>query len=89
LGIEMRDLSCKNGLGSGYSTLDEWISAEEIPFAIESPMALNHAIDEALAKIGGLVRLLGLGEALHGSSYLLLLSNRLFSRLVENMDLAP
>ncbi len=79
----MRDQSSKNGLESGYSSLDEWILAEVIPFANHSTEALNHAVDEALSGMGSTVRLLGLGEALHGSRDLLLLRNRLFSRLVE------
>ena len=77
------DSSCRDGLKAWYSTLDEWISAEAVPFAIESPVALNQAIDEALTRIGRLVRILGLGEALHGGSDFLLLRNRLFIRLVE------
>ena len=78
----MESSSRKKGIG-GYSTLEEWILAEAVPFSLDSPEALNYAIDEAITRLGGRLRLLGFGEALHGSGDLLLLRNRLFSRLVE------
>ncbi len=80
--------SRKNGLEPEYATLDEWINAKAVPFSLDSIETLNYAIDEAMTRIGGSVRLLGLGEALHGSRDILLLRNRLFIRLVEKHGFA-
>ena len=79
----MDSLSRKGGFEPGYSTLEDWILAQAIPFSLDST-ELNDAIDRAMARIGDTVRLLGFGEALHGKSDILLLRNRLFIRLVEN-----
>ena len=80
--------SRKNGLEPEYATLDEWINADAVPFSLDSIETLNYAIDEAMTRIGGSVRLLGLGEALHGGRDILLLRNRLFIRLVEKHGFA-
>ena len=66
-----------------YTTLDDWIAHEAVPFSLDSPEALNTAIDKLMAALGGSVELLGFGEALHGGAEILLLRNRLFQRLVE------
>src|SRR5690606_41162214 len=81
--MQMDSLSRKGGFEPGYSTLEDWILAQAIPFSLDST-ELNDAIDRAMARIGDTVRLLGFGEALHGKSDILLLRNRLFIRLVEN-----
>ena len=69
--------------GPTYTTLDDWIREEAIPFSIDSPETLDAAVDRVVASLGGRVELLGLGEALHGGEDLLLFRNRLFRRLVE------
>jgi len=66
-----------------YATLDNWIEKEAIPFSIESPEAVNAAVDKLVASLDDSVKLLGFGEALHGGEEILMLRNRLFQRLVE------
>ncbi len=66
-----------------YTTLDDWILHEAIPFSIDSSEAFNASIDRVIASLGDSVKLLGFGEALHGGEDILILRNRLFQRLVE------
>ncbi len=66
-----------------YATLDDWIGSEAIPFSLDSAETFDATVDRVVASLDGPVRLLGLGEALHGGSDILLLRNRLFRRLVE------
>lgn len=72
-----------NGAG-GYTTLDDWIAREAIPFSLDdSGPDFIAAVDKIVEALGDSVKLLGLGEALHGGEELLLLRNRLFQRLAE------
>ncbi len=64
-----------------YRALNDWIAREAIPFSLDSPKALNNAVDSMTAALGDSVELLGLGEALHGGEEGLILRNRLFERL--------
>jgi erythromycin esterase-like protein len=64
-----------------YTTLDEWIAREAIPFSLESG-TFNAAVDKMMASLEA-VELLGFGEPLHGGNDFLILRNRLFERLVE------
>lgn len=66
-----------------YTTLDDWILHEAIPFSLDSPETFNASIDRVIASLGDSVDLLGFGEALHGGEDILILRNRLFHRLVE------
>ena len=66
-----------------FSTLDDWIAQDAIPFSLDNPASLNSAIDRMMASLGPEVQLLGLGEAMHGGEEFLLLRNRMFERLVE------
>ena len=66
--------------GPTYTTLDEWILHEAVPFSLDSPETLDAAVDRVFDDS---VALLGFGEALHGGEEILLLRNRLFRRLVE------
>ena len=66
-----------------YATLDDWILHEAIPFSLDSPQTFNASVDRVMASLGASVKLLGLGEALHGGEDILMLRNRLFQRLVE------
>jgi erythromycin esterase-like protein len=66
-----------------HDTLDDWIAREALPFALDSPATFDAAVDRVIAALGGAVKLLGFGEALHGGEDLLILRNRLFQRLVE------
>ncbi len=66
-----------------FTTFDEWIAREAIPFSLDSSDTFDAASDRMIATLGDQVELLGLGEALHGGEDLLILRNRLFRRLVE------
>lgn len=66
-----------------YTTLDDWILHETIPFSVDSSETVNASIDKVIASLGDSVELLGLGEALHGGEHILILRNRLFQRLAE------
>lgn len=66
-----------------YDTLADWIEHEAISFATDAPGAFDAAVDKLIAALGDGVRLLGIGEALHGGEEFLLLRNRLFQRLAE------
>ncbi len=66
-----------------YTTLDEWIAREAIPFSVDSPTTFNAAIDKLITSLGDSLALLGFGEALHGGKDILILRNRLFQRIVE------
>lgn len=69
-----------------YTTIDDWIMSEVVPFSVESSESFNPAVDKVIASLGEQIRVLGFGEALHGSNDILLLRNRLFRRLVEAHD---
>ena len=69
--------------GPVYTTLDDWILHETIPFSIDSSETFNSSIDRIIASLDDSVELLGFGEALHGGEEILILRNRLFQRLVE------
>ncbi len=66
-----------------YTTLDDWILHEAIPFSVDSSETFNASIDKVIASLNDSVELLGFGEALHGGKDILILRNRLFQRLVE------
>jgi erythromycin esterase len=66
-----------------YATLNSWIQDEAIRFSVDAPDTFNAAVDQVIAALDPSVRLLGLGEALHGGEDLLIMRNRLFQRLVE------
>lgn len=68
---------------SDHATLDEWIKGKAIAFSLDSPSSLNAALDRLMASLDPSLRLLGLGEALHGGEEILLLRNQIFQRLVE------
>ncbi len=66
-----------------YTTLDDWMLSETIPFSIDSSGTFNASIDKVIASLDDAVELLGFGEALHGGEDILILRNRLFQHLVE------
>ena len=66
-----------------YTTLDDWIAREAIPFSVDSTGTFDPAVDKVIASLGSAVELLGFGEALHGGEDILVLRNALFRRLVE------
>ncbi|MGB5099708.1 MAG: erythromycin esterase family protein [Methanothrix sp.] len=66
-----------------YATLDDWILHEAIPFSVDSSQSFNACVDRVMASLDDSVKLLGLGEALHGGEDILMLRNRLFQRLAE------
>jgi erythromycin esterase-like protein len=63
-----------------YTSLDDWIRDEAIPF---SPESFNTSVDKMIASLGDSMEILGFGEGLHGGDDILLFRNRLFQRLVE------
>ncbi len=76
-------LSLQKSPDPAYATLDDWILREAISFSVDSSQTFNASIDKVIASLGDSVKLLGLGEALHGGEDILMLRNRLFQRLVE------
>ena len=72
-----------SGPAPQYTTLDDWIAREAIPFSTDSPGIFNSAVDTLIGSIDDGVELLGLGEALHGGEDILIFRNRLFQHLVE------
>jgi len=59
------------------------LNQEAISFSLDSSSGLNSALDRLVSLLGEPVKLLGLGEALHGGEEILTFRNRLFQRLVE------
>jgi erythromycin esterase len=78
-----KSLFLQKSPGPAYATLDDWILDEAISFSVDSSQTFNTSIDRVMASLGASVKLLGLGEALHGGEDILMLRNRLFQRLVE------
>lgn len=66
-----------------YTTIEDWIQQEAIPFSVDSSETFNASVDKVIASLDDSVELLGFGEALHGGEDILKLRNRLFQRLVE------
>ncbi|MDD2754785.1 MAG: erythromycin esterase family protein [Methanothrix sp.] len=75
--------SLQNSPAPVYATLDEWIKQDAIPFSLDSAPSLDACVDRLIASLDPSLKLLGLGEALHGGEDILMLRNLLFSRLVE------
>jgi erythromycin esterase-like protein len=75
--------SLQNSPDPVYATLDEWIKQEAIAFSLDSSQSVNACVDRIMATLDPSLKLLGLGEALHGGEDILMLRNLLFSRLVE------
>jgi erythromycin esterase len=82
LEIMKKSSSLQRSADPVYSTLDDWILHEAIPFSFDSSETFNDSIDKVMASLDGSVELLGFGEALHGGEDILMLRNRLFQRLV-------
>jgi erythromycin esterase len=83
LEIVKKSSSLQRSTNPVYSTLDDWILHEAIPFSVDSSETFNASIDKVIASLDDSVELLGFGEALHGGEDILILRNRLFQRLVE------
>lgn len=79
----MKESSFNRNLECLYTTLENWILHEAIPFSFDSYETFNAVVDRVIASLGDSVELLGFGEALHGGEDILILRNRLFQRLVE------
>lgn len=78
-----KNTSPQENPGPAYRTIDDWIRHDTIPLSPDSPEAVDAALDRVIASIGDQVKILGFGEALHGSREILLLRNRIFRHLVE------
>jgi len=78
-----KSLSLQKSSYSAYATIDDWVQHEATSFSIDSPQSFSASIDKVMASLGDCVKLLGLGETLHGGEDILMLRNRLFQRLVE------
>jgi erythromycin esterase len=80
----MKDsLSLQKSPNLAYATLDDWILHEAISFSLDSPPSFCASVDRFMAGLDPSLKLLGLGEALHGGEDILMLRNRLFQRLVD------
>ena len=66
-----------------FTRLAHWAAQTSIAFAPDDDPALNAAVDRLVAGLDPAVRVLALGETLHGSEPLLRLRNRIFQRLAE------
>jgi len=75
--------SLQNSPNPVYATLDEWIKQQAIAFSLDSASSLDACVDRIMATLDPSLKLLGLGEALHGGEDILMLRNLLFQRLVE------
>ena len=60
--------------------VDEWIARDAIRFVLDDASSFDAAVDRVVPLLDDSVRLLGLGEALHGSEEILVARNRLFRR---------
>lgn len=78
-----RNSSIQRSSRTVYTSLEDWIRHEAIPFSLDSSKIFNASIDKAIGSLDNSVELLGFGEALHGGEDILILRNRLFQRLVE------
>ena len=78
-----KSLSLQRSSDPVYTTLEDWILHEAIPFSVGSSETFNASIDKVITLLDDSVELLGFGEALHGGKDILILRNRLFQRLVE------
>src|SRR5437764_7560754 len=67
-----------------FVTLDDWIARETLSFSLDDGhQSFPTAIDQMMEAVGSQVKLLGLGEPLHGGEDFLILRNRLFQYLVQ------
>jgi erythromycin esterase len=64
-----------------FTSMDDWIARESIPFSLASASDVGRSFDRLLEKLGQ-IDLLGIGEALHGAEEFLVVRNRLFEHLV-------
>ena len=70
-----------------HASLADWVAGEAIPFVPGPngpPASIDSATDRIIAELGSDLRLLALGEALHGSQEILLIRNRMFQRLAAH-----
>jgi erythromycin esterase-like protein len=74
-------LSSAESIMSAFTSVDEWIAHEAIPFSFDR--TFDPAVDRIMSRLGDHVSLLGIGEPLHGGEEFLILRNRMFQRLVE------
>jgi len=61
-----------------HGTLEDWISSESIHFSLDLPITFKSTVDKVIASLGDNVKMLGLGEALHGLEVILIIRNRFF-----------
>lgn len=67
---------------STNQTLADWVTQDGILFSIDSIDSFNNATDKFMASLDDSVKIIALGEALHGGEGFLMLRNKLFKRLV-------
>lgn len=63
--------------------LTRWLEEEALTFSLRDSEVFTDAVDRMVEALPPDLRLLGLGEPLHGGEEFLLLRNQLFQRLVE------
>ncbi len=64
-------------------TSGEWAAQDGISFSMDSIESFNDAADKFMASLDASVKIIALGEALHGGEGFLMLRNKLFQRLVD------
>ncbi|AEY67501.1 hypothetical protein [Clostridium sp. BNL1100] len=68
---------------STSQTFVDWATLDRISFSMDSVESFNTVIDKFIASLDDSVKLIALGEELHGGEGFLMLRNRLFQRLAE------
>ena len=66
-----------------FETIEEWVMKESIPFSVSSNISLQSALDKLFSSLDNTIKLLGLGEPLHGGKDFLKLRNEIFMYLVK------
>lgn len=69
--------------GAMTRTLTRWLEEEALTFSLRDSEIFTDAVDRMMEALPSDLRLLGLGEPLHGGEEFLSLRNQLFQRLVE------
>ncbi len=69
-----------------FESIDEWLTKESISFSVSSEASVQEAIDKLFYSLDNSVRLLGLGEPLHGGKDFLDLRNEIFKYLVKKYN---
>lgn len=64
-------------------TITDWVAQDGISFSVDLTESFNSSADKFMASLDDSVKIIALGEALHGGEGFPMLRNKLFKRLVE------